>query len=370
MVKKQSGIRILLNTLLGSLILVIGVWICHKTTLSAYTYTENIIESEAKRIASNDVTQMNLTVTNSSTLDDIAKALYEGGLITDANYFKFEAKLEKQTTDFIPGDYAISSNMSTTEILNVLTTNISNEDETIKFTIPEGYTIDKIADVLESKGIVSKEDFIHTITTRNFESEYAFLRDIPPNDSYKYKLEGYLFPDTYIVRKNVTSEEIIIKMLNRFEEIISRYTAYTSSSNYTIHELLTVASIIEQEAKLSDERSIIAGVIYNRLNANMYLQMCSSVQYSLNKRKVNLNLEDLKKDSPYNTYLYSGLPIGPICNPGEASLKAALLPEAHDYYYFVLENSETGKHYFSRTSDEHNIAKNRYHQMNDINFTE
>lgn len=370
MSKQQNRVRILLNTLLSGLILMIGLGIGYKTTLSAYTYTENIIESEAERVTSNDITQINLNITNLSTLDDIAKALYEGNLITDANYFKLEAKLEKQTTDFIPGDYIISSNMSTTEILNLLTTNISDEDETIKFTIPEGYTIDKIADVLESKGIVSKEDFIHTITTHHFESDYTFLRDIPLNNDYKYKLEGYLFPDTYIVRKSITAEEIIIMMLNRFEEIISRYTPYINSSNYTIHELLTISSIIEQEAKLNDERPIIAGVIYNRLDANMRLQMCSSVQYSLNKRKVNLNLTDLEKDSPYNTYLYSNLPIGPICNPGEACLKATLLPSEHNYYYFVLENNETGAHYFSQTITEHNLAKSRYHQTNDINFTE
>lgn len=370
MAKKRGGIRILLNTLLSTFIIITGLWICYKVTLASYTYTEDIVLSEATRISSNNVTTLPLTIPNHTSLDDIAQKLYDGNLITDTNYFKLEAQLEHLTTGFIPGNYNISSNMSTTEILTLLTTNISNEDETIKFTIPEGYTIDQIAEILENKHIVTKEDFITAIQTKNFESDYTFLRNIPLIENYKYKLEGYLFPDTYIVRKNITAEEIIVMMLNRFEEILSRYTIYTSSSPYTIHELLTMASIIEQEAKLDEERPIIAGVIYNRLNTDMNLQMCSTVQYLLNKRKTNLNLNDLEKDSPYNTYLYSGLPIGPICNPGEACLKAALLPTQHNYYYFVLKNSETGMHYFSVTDEEHNIAKNQYHQANDVNFTE
>lgn len=370
MSNKRGTTRIIVNTFFSLILLALGLWIGHKVTLSSYTYTESIIESEAARVTSNNVSKMNMIITNQTTIDDIASILYEDGFIANKNYFILEAKLEHATDDFIAGEYAISSNMSSTEILSLLTTNISDDEETIKFTIPEGYTIDQIAEVLENKNIVTKEEFLDAVKNRNYTSDYSFLRDMPLNRDYKYQLEGYLFPDTYIVRKNITSEEIVIMMLNRFESILSRYASYIQSSKYTIHDLLTIASIVEQEAKLDEERPMIAGVIYNRLDSEMRLQMCSTVQYSLNKRKTSLTLQDLEKDKPYNTYLYSGLPIGPICNPGEASIKAAIMPTIHDYYYFVLKDSDTGAHYFSTTSDEHNIAKSRYRQLNDINFTE
>lgn len=370
MSNKQGTTRIIVSTFFSLILLAIGLYIGYRVTLTSYTYTENIIESEATRVLSNDISKINLIVTEQTTINDIALTLYNGGFISDKNYFLLEAKLENAITGFITGEYTISSNMSSTEILNLLTTNISNDAEIIKFTIPEGYTIDQIAEVLENKNIVTKENFLDAVKNRDYSSDYSFLRDMPTNRDYKYQLEGYLFPDTYIVRKNVTSEEIIIMMLNRFQEILSRYVSYIQSSKYTIHDLITVASIIEQEAKLDEERAMIAGVIYNRLDADMRLQMCSTVQYSLNKRKINLTLQDLEEDKPYNTYLYTGLPIGPISNPGEACIKAATMPAYHDYYYFVLQDSETGAHYFSSTSDEHNIAKSRYRQANDINFIE
>ena len=370
MSKQRTITRIALSTLLSGCIVGVGIYFSGKLIHSAYSYTENIIVSEAERVKNTDVSKTTLQITDSTTIDDIATVLYNEGCITDKEYFKIEAKLEHATSGFIPGEYSISSNMSSGKILNLLTTNISDENETVKFTIPEGYTINQIGDVLESKEIVTKEAFIEAATKRDYTSEYSFLQEIPKQRDYKYMLEGYLFPDTYIVHKNISAEEIIIMMLNRFEEILNRYKGYTSSSGYSIHELLTIASIVEQEAKLDEERPMIAGVIYNRLDSNMNLQMCSTVQYALTKRKSSLTLSDLEIESDYNTYLNSGLPIGPICNPGEACIKAALMPSEHDYYYFVLEDENIGSHYFSSTNEEHAAAKSRYRQSQDINFTE
>ncbi|MBE6022789.1 MAG: endolytic transglycosylase MltG [Cellulosilyticum sp.] len=370
MSKNRRIARITLSALFSGCLIGIGIWLVGHFTHKAYTYTQNIIISEAQRVKSTDVSKMTLSITPDTTLDDIATALYNEGCITNKDYFILEAKLDNITKGFIPGDYSISSNMSTGKILDLLTTDISIEDQTIKFTIPEGYTIEQIGEVLEEKSIVTKTDFLNAIKNRNYSREYSFLKDVPFHDDYKYALEGYLFPDTYIVYKGITSEEIIVMMLNRFEEILSRYTTYVRSSQYSIHELLTIASIIEQEARLEEERPIISGVIWNRLDAHMKLQMCSTVQYSLNKRKASLSLNDLNEDSPYNTYIYDGLPIGPICNPGEACLKAALLPSEHDYYFFVLQDAQSGTHCFTSTNEEHATAKNKYRQSNDINFTE
>lgn len=368
MSNKHRHTRIVMSSLFSLGLLILGLCAGYKITLSAYTYTENLIASEAIRTTKNDVSQMNLIVTDQTTLDDIASTLYQEGFISDKYYFLLETKLEKSSLDFVSGQYTVSSNMSSTEILHLLTTNSSNQEDTIRFTIPEGYTIEQIAEVLEKKNIVTKNAFLDATQNRDYSSDYSFLRDMPTNRDYKYQLEGYLFPDTYIVRKDITSEEIVIMMLNRFKEILLPYISYIQSSQYTIHDLITIASIIEQEAKLDEERPIIAGVIYNRLDVGMPLQMCSTVQYSLNKRKATLTLQDLEEDTPYNTYLYKDLPIGPISNPGEASIKAATLPAYHDYYYFVLQDAETGTHYFSETGEEHSRAKSLYLQSNDINF--
>lgn len=370
MVKKRGIARIVISTILSFSILIIGIIFCYKAIVSSFNYTSNIIEEEAARESSKDVSKMTLQVTPTTNLTEIANMLYENGFITDINYFKLEAKLYHATSGYIPGKYDISSNMSSVEILKRLTTSIENEQETIKFTIPEGFTINQIAQTLEDKKIVTKEAFIDAVVNKSYDTEYSFLEDIPANSNYEYKLEGYLFPDTYIVPQNITAEEIIIMMLNRFEDITSKYDGYLKNSSYTLHEIITIGSIIEQEAKLSEERPIISGVIYNRLRDEMYLQMCSTVQYSLNKRKANLTIDDLAKDTPYNTYIYNGLPIGPICMPGEDSIRAAFSPEAHDYYFFVVDDEEKGTHFFSSTLLEHAAAKDRYKQNNDINFTE
>lgn len=137
MSNKWDTIRIIVSTFFSFILLAIGLYIGYKAALASYTYTENIIESESARVANNDVSKMNLLVTDQTTINDIALTLYKGGFVPDKNYFILEAQLEGATTDFISGEYAISSNMSSTEILNLLTTNISNDAETIKFTIPE-----------------------------------------------------------------------------------------------------------------------------------------------------------------------------------------------------------------------------------------
>lgn len=370
MSKQRTIARVALSTLLSGCIIGAGICLAERITKSAYSYTEDIIISESDRVNNSDVSKTTLTVTDQTTIDDIAENLFSADCITNKDYFILEAKLSHNTTGFIPGEYSISSNMSSNKILSLLTTNITGENETVKFTIPEGYTISQIGDVLETKEIVTKDAFIDAVINRDYSSEYSFLQEIPANRHYKYTLEGYLFPDTYIVHKGISPEEIIIMMLNRFEEIFNRYKGYANSSNYSIHELLTIASIVEQEAKLDEERPMIAGVVYNRLNANMNLQMCSTIQYALTKRKSSLTLDDLQVESDYNTYLNSGLPIGPICNPGEACIKAALMPSEHDYYYFVVEDSEVGSHYFSSSNEEHIAAKSRYRQSEDINFAE
>lgn len=364
--KRHTKFRVigsLIFNLSASIILILGSIIALR---GGYTYTSHILDQESNRETNEVISEITISVDANTSLKELAHTLAKNNFISNTFYFRIEAYLSKIKPPFKPGQYTISSNMSNNEILTMLSTDFTNQDETIQFMIPEGYTIPQIAAKLDAEGIVDSEAFLDAVQTKNY--DYDFLKNVP--DNVTYKLEGYLFPDTYIVRKDATPEEIIVKMLMRFKEITDHYNTYLAHTNYSLHELLTIASMIEGEAKLDDERATISGVIYNRLNAHMNLQMCSTIQYLLDKRKVTLSYDDLKVDSPYNTYLYTGLPPGPICCPGEASFKAALLPELHDYYYFVVDDAEIGSHHFSETMDEHSKAKIQYSQNIDKNFYE
>ncbi len=367
MSKQRNYLRIITCTVISFLCLIGTVFLCASIAFKAFNHTSTIIQNETLRENSEHISLTTINITENTTLDDITNILNDKGFITDPTYFKLEAKLYGKLS-YIPGQYEIHSNMSSVDILRKLTTPIDNKNDTIKFTIPEGYTITQIAETLEAKDIVKKQDFLKVVQEKNYSQDYAFLKEVYKLDNLKYKLEGYLFPDTYIVSKNTSSEEIIVMMLNRFQDIISQYSGYMNNSQYNLHEIITIASIIEHEAKIMEERPIISGVIHNRLSSNMNLQMCSTIQYSLDKRKVNLSLEDLEIDTPYNTYKYNGLPVGPISAPGEDSIKAACLPDNHDYLFFVLEDEVKGTHFFSSNLENHSKAKAKYSQSNDINF--
>jgi UPF0755 protein len=366
MFKRISMLRFIFSTVLSLALLIICILGSTKAFSYFFNYTSNIITSETLRENNPNITDITIEISDETTIKDLAALLYEKEFISNPFYFRLESKLSQLDTQLKPGQYSISSNMSSAEILKLLTANMEDEEETIKFTIPEGYTVVQIAERLDSLEIVTKEAFIDAVNNREY--DYDFLNTIPSNS--KYALEGYLFPDTYIVRQDVTPEEIIIKMLNRFDEIISKYSAYLNTSPYDINQILAMASMIEQEAKLSEERPIISGVIYNRLRSEMKLQMCSTIQYVLEKRKAALSYSDLQVNSPYNTYTNTGLPIGPICSPGEESISAALMPEEHDFYFFVLTGDQEGAHSFNTTAQDHERSKIKYQQSIDKNFFE
>lgn len=365
MKKRKNTQRKFFNLALGLLLITLAVCGSIIAFSKSFEYSFNMIDENNTRPTIKNVKQLNVTIDESSTIKEVAKLLHENDFIGNTLWFELEGKLYHSKDQLIPGDYQISNNMTNVQILKLLTTP-TKEENTIRFTIPEGFTVLQIANRLEDKDIVSKDDFLNAVSNHTY--DYSFLKNIP--EGTKYPLEGYLFPDTYIVQKGVTAEEIVMMMLSRFEEITSRYTQYLYGSSYTLHDIVSIASIIEQEAKLDEERPIISGVIYNRLKDDMNLQMCSTVQYALDIRKKALSLDDLKVDSPYNTYLNTGLPIGPICSPGESSLHAAFMPEENDYYFFVLKDVNEGSHAFSSTANEHLAYKNKYNQGEDINFME
>ncbi|MBI4652416.1 endolytic transglycosylase MltG, partial [Candidatus Desantisbacteria bacterium] len=212
-----------------------------------------------------------------------------------------------------------------------------------KITIPEGYTAIEIAEFLQQKKLADKDKFLKLINDEKILRKYRIEAN---------SLEGYLFPDTYLFFKGITEEKIIINMLNRFFTIFNAdYEKKTREAGLTRHEVIILASIVEKEAIKDNERAIIAAVFLNRLKKHMRLESCATVQYALKKHKDRLWEEDLKVESPYNTYLYHGLPKGPISSPGKASILAVLYPDNVKYLYFVSRND--GTHEFSNTFREH-----------------
>ena len=174
-------------------------------------------------------------------------------------------------------------------------------------------------------------------------------------------LKAIFYPDTYYLSGNETARDIIVMMLDRFEQIYNTSVKpYVSSSGYTLDQLVTVASMVEAEAMLDEERPVIAGVIYNRLDIDMYLQIDATVQYANQTKNEVVTETDLSVDSPYNTYKNKGLPIGPICSPGEASLSAAVQPEKHNYYYYVLKARGGSEHVFTENYEDFLTAKAAY----------
>ncbi|MEJ8553667.1 endolytic transglycosylase MltG [Tepidibacter sp. Z1-5] len=291
--------------------------------------------------------QVLVDIKKGSSLNSVSDTLFEKQLIKNKLFFKIIAKINKMDTGIKAGLYNLNQSYSNKEILDMLNSGSVYKD-LVKVTIPEGFEAHQIADRLSNLGLVDKEKFMDLVNTPSvFRDKYSFL-----NQEYIVSLEGYLFPDTYFVNKNYSEKDIINMLLNRFDQMYTdEYKKIQNEKNLTLNQVITLASIVEREARLDKERSIIAGVFYNRMNINMPLQSCATVQYILGERKPNLSFEDIKIDSPYNTYKNAGLPPGPIASPGKKSIEAALYPEDVDYLYFVAKKD--GSHSFSKTYNEH-----------------
>ena len=296
-----------------------------------------------------------IEIPQGATTRDIASILKENGIIGSELSFRIKSRFSGADGTYNYGTFYLSKNMDTDQIISTLQ-RASQSSDTMRLTIPEGYTARQIAALVDEMGIVTGDDFINEMNNGVF--DYAFLEDVPKRDYY---LEGYLFPDTYFLSGNETAHDIISMMLDRFEQVYNEdINDALASTDYTLDQIITIASMVESEAKLDEERPTIAGVIYNRLDIDMPLQIDSTVQYALATRNEVVTESDLQVDSPYNTYQNTGLPAGPICNPGEASILAALNPEEHNYYYYVLKEQGGSEHHFAENYDDFLEAKAQY----------
>lgn len=249
------------------------------------------------------------------------------------------------------GIYHLNDGMNISEMLTVLS---SGQQEYVKISIPEGFTITKIGDLLEKNGICSCADFKSAAKNKAILEKY----NIPL--SY---CEGFLFPDTYFLTSDMNSEDVISIMIENFFSKTADLIDYSSISPNKLRDLITLASIIEREYRIPEEAPTIASVFYNRLKHNIGLYSCATIEYIISEiqgkpHPERILIEDTKIDSPYNTYLYAGLPPAPISNPGMVALSAAVNPDKTNYYYFQIIDGSEGRHVFSTTFEEHKSNHN------------
>ncbi|MDR7870038.1 MAG: endolytic transglycosylase MltG [Tissierellaceae bacterium] len=336
--KKFKGFKVLLILFILGMAVGIGFSYFNKS-LGPVSLTDN-----------KDIT---VEVLAGSSTDIIAKQLYENNLIHNELIFKVKVKELGVGSSLKAGKYTLNKSMDIVEIIETLNKGVKSGN-TARFTIPEGYELEQVANKLSNEGIVDYTRFMELSSDKsNFQDKFEFLNELDEGQS----LEGFLFPSTYEIFTGSSEKEIIDKMLAEFEKVYeSEIKSKLDEFDFTLNEAVTLASIVEREGKLDSERPIMSGVFHNRLDIGMSLQSCATVQYILGERKEVLTTQETQIQSPYNTYINQGLPPGPIASPGKASLVAAVNPADVDYLFFVLTGSD-GSHTFTKTYNEHLKAK-------------
>lgn len=318
-----------------------------------------------------DEMTVEVTVTEGMTLEDVSEILYEKGLIENADWFRIytEFKNKDKMPEFVAGTYTLNSTMNYNTLFSSLTPRAGRA--VVSVTIPEGYTVDQIIDLLVSEGIGTREGYVDAV--QNYDYNYEFmdvLESIELSEARKYRLEGYLYPDTYEFYRDASEVAVLDKMLTAFQEkFLDAYSDRMIELDMNMDEVIILASMIEREALKPTDMYYISAVFHNRLNNSAsfpYLGSDATVQYVLPEHKAELTKADLEIDSPYNTHKYKGLPPGAICNPSFEAIEAALYPD--DYlmqtrgvksYYFVA--GVDGYSLFGADQNEHqrNINKVR-----------
>ena len=296
-----------------------------------------------------------VTIPEYATLNDVIDILYQNGVIEYPKVFRIYAQLKKDNGKFVAGDYTVSPVMNYDELLDEFKE--KPKLGTVRITFPEGYTTDEIIDLMVSYGIGTREGYEDVI--QNYDFDYWFIDELEEGGVSKdrfYRLDGYLFPDTYDFYNASSEATVINKMLRRFDQLFTdEHRRLCKEMGYSVDEILTIASLIEKEAGSAAEFFNVSSVFHNRLKAKSYFPRLESdativyaIQHETGERP---QLKDTNYESPYNTYLHEGLPPGPIANPSASAILAALSPAKTNYYYFVSDGSKT---YFSETKEQHN----------------
>lgn len=304
--------------------------------------------------ASHDAPPQHVMIPPGASLRQIASLLQERGIIRHRGMFVGYVAFWRPGAPLQAGEYALQATMSPVQIVDLLR---SGKVVQHALTIPEGATVREIAGLVATKGLGDPQRFLEAAHDQEFITSLG-LRQA--------SLEGYLFPETYHVPRGMRERDLLALMVRTFRNHYeAELVARAQHLGLNQHEVLTLASLVEKEAQVADERALIAAVYWNRLRRGMRLQCDPTVIYALGERfDGNLRKADLEVDSPYNTYRYAGLPPGPIANPGRRAIEAVVTPAAVDYLYFVATRQD-GKHHFSRTLAEHNQAVAKYQRRTD-----
>lgn len=328
------------------LLIIIGVILV--VLLAAAAGTAYYVATNLEAVGAGEA--QTIDIKKGSSVQDVAKQLKEAGLIKNETVFVGFFRFTGIAASIQSGIYKITPQMSVKDIAEALK---SGKVQEIWVTIPEGWNAKQIAAELESKGLVKAKDFLAEIKKNDF--TFGFLADKPKNTN----LEGFLFPDTYRFKTTTTARDIITKMLTNFDERYNQsLRTATAKMGWSIYEVVTLASIIEREVTSSADMSVVSGIFHGRLFDNYPLESCATVQYVLNTTKTILSYEDTRTNSPYNTYIHTGLPVGPISNPGLEAIRAAIYPADTDYRYFL--STKDGKTIYSKTYSEHLANQAKY----------
>jgi len=281
--------------------------------------------------------------------DEIAKDLQKLKMIRSSYFFKFYVVASLQHAELKAGEYNLSPKMSIYQIAKKMAQGDVIRDKVV---ILEGWNVKAIGEYLEAKG-VCKQDYFLELAEKDYSEDFDFLKDLPKNSG----VEGYLFPDTYEIAKGEACEDILNLMLANFgKKLTPELKTEIAEQKKTIFDIVTMASMIEKEVRKMEDKKIVSGILWKRLSIGMPLQLDCTVNYITEKSDPGVAIKDTKIDSPYNTYKYKGLPIGPISNPGINSIIAAIYPRKTAYLFYL----SNGKTIYSETFQQHVAAKAKY----------
>ena len=354
----------LIITLISLAIVVMGLKIAYDKVMSDYF----------SPVDENSTQEVSIVIPSGSSLSKVSALLEEEGIIRNKTIFKYYVDFSDQSAKIKAGTFTLSPSMTLNEIIDIITTTPEDITSIIKVTLTEGMTLEDMADKMKDEyGMLFDRDRLLEIakTAKGFDNN-GYINAVLATenaDQRRYALEGYLFPDTYDFYIDTSEQEILNRMVLRFGEIMQQNSSYRQRAEalgYTLDEIITLASMIEKEAKVADFKKVSA-VFHNRLKKDWELGSDATVQYATGVESLTFTDEQLAVDSPYNTYQNKGLPLGPICNPGKAAIEAALYPDEQTmdegYMFFCLGDPETGETVFTKTLEEHNAAVAKYAPM-------
>lgn len=306
--------------------------------ISKPVQTENSTEN-----APEEERRINVKIRDGLSTAEIAERLAEKGIIDSSLRFRLFARLYGYDDKFRPGAYTFTANMRDDEVFEKL---LTGEKQFIRFTIPEGFGVKEIAERLSSLDLVDKEEFLKAAA--DF-TPYEYMRK---RQNVFFAAEGFLFPDTYNVDSDIELDEILKLMAANFDDRVTpAMRSRAEKMGLSVYDLITLASLVEREVRYPEDRPIVAQVLLKRLKLNMPLQTDATLQYLMDAPKEEVSIADTQIDSPYNTYQHTGLPPGPIANPGMASIEAVLHPSETEYLYFVAD--KLGHNHYAYTYEEH-----------------